>query len=93
MKGIHICLKEGPELLSKGDNSEIALTNENNSCKTALLIQYVKILILLKNHWSNFNQTWHKATLGGGRFKFGQQKAWSLYQGEIITKYPPEIHY
>ena len=32
VKEIHIYLNEGPELLSKGDNSENALlTNENNS--------------------------------------------------------------
>ena len=24
------------------------------------------ILLLLQNHWANFNQTWHKASLGEG---------------------------
>ena len=70
VKKIHICLNEGPELLSKGDKSENALTNENNSSETALLIQYVKSLVLLQNHWSNFNQTWYKACSTDGLVTF-----------------------
>jgi hypothetical protein len=25
--------------------------------------------LLLQNHWANFNQTWHKSSLGGGDYK------------------------
>ena len=26
--------------------------------------------LLLQNHWANFNQTWHKASLGEGNSSF-----------------------
>jgi hypothetical protein len=26
-------------------------------------------LLLLQNHWANFNQTWHKSSMGGGDSK------------------------
>jgi hypothetical protein len=39
---------------------------------------------LLQNHWTNFDQTWHKLSLGG--FKFVQMKGSALLQGEIIAK-------
>ena len=43
--------------------------------------------ILLKNHWANYNQTWHKASLGNNRgFKFVQMKGHPLHHGEIIAK-------
>jgi hypothetical protein len=41
---------------------------------------------LLQNHLANFNQTWHKSSLGGRGFKFVQTKGIALLQGEIIAK-------
>ena len=42
--------------------------------------------LLLKNHRANFNQTWHKASLGGGRgFNIVQMKGHTLSQREIIA--------
>ena len=40
---------------SKGNNYEIAKN-----------INEIKKNLLLQNHWVNFNQTWHKASLGEG---------------------------
>ena len=54
VKGIQVCLNEGPSFF-QGDiigNTEYTLTN----------LKY----LLLQNHWPNFNQTWHKASLGEG---------------------------
>jgi hypothetical protein len=41
--------------------------------------------LLLQNHWTNFDQTWHKSSLGKGD-KFVQRKEIALLQGEIIAK-------
>ena len=31
-----------------------------------LSVNFSHFQLLLKNHWASFNQTWHKASLGGG---------------------------
>ena len=31
-----------------------------------LSVNFSYLRLLLKNHWANFNQTWHKASLGDG---------------------------
>ena len=38
--------------------------------------------ILLQNHWANFNQSWHKASLD----EDDQMKGPVLFKGEIIKK-------
>ena len=55
VKGIHVCSSEGPCLFPRGDNYEISKIHW----------QTLKTLIL-QNHWANFNQIWHKASLGEG---------------------------
>ena len=63
VKGIQVCLNEGPNPFSKGDyykNSENTLTKLKTS--------------LLQNHGANFNKTWHKASFGEEGFKFLQMK-------------------
>ena len=52
MKGIQVCSNEGPHPFQRGDNYEIV---KNTLTKLKHL--------LLQNHWANFNQTWHKASL------------------------------
>ena len=55
VKGIQICTNKGPHPFPRGDNYEIAK------------ITLVKLKSpLLLNHWANFNQTWHKASLNKG---------------------------
>ena len=51
-----------------------------------LVVNFSHFHLLLKNHWANFNQSWHKASLVEGDsslFKKGP----ALFQGEIITKW------
>ena len=55
VKGIQVCSNEGPRPFPRGDNYEIA---KNTLTKLKNL--------LLQNHWANFIQTWHKASLGEG---------------------------
>ena len=52
VKGILVCSNEGPCLFPRGDNYEIANIYRWN------------LYNLLQNHEANFNQTWHKASLG-----------------------------
>ena len=55
VKGIQICSNEGSRIFPRGVNktySENTLTKFKN--------------LLLQNHWANFNQTWHKASLSEG---------------------------
>ena len=47
-----------------------------------LSVNFSHFHLLLQNHWANFNQTWHKASLGSGN----SMKGPALFQGEIITK-------
>ena len=55
VKGIQVCTNKGPHPFPRGDNYEIAK------------ITLVKLKSpLLLNHWANFNQTWHKASLNKG---------------------------
>ena len=51
---------EGPGLFPREDNSKIT--------KSTLM---KRENILLQNHWTNFNQTWHKTFLG---FNFVETK-------------------
>ena len=49
-----------------------------NICQSVYLLQGIEIIrkyknklmksknLLLQNHWANFNQTWHQASLGDG---------------------------
>ena len=37
------------------------------------------------NHWTNFNQAWHNASLGKGDSKLLKNGS-ALFQGKIITK-------
>ena len=60
--GILVYSNEVPCPFSRGDNDEIAKNT---------LMKFKKNL--LQNHWANFNQTWHKASLGDG-FEFVQMK-------------------
>ena len=53
VKVIQVCSNEEPHPFHRGDNYEIV----NNT-----LIKLKNLL--LQNHWANFNQTWHKVSLG-----------------------------
>ena len=52
VQGNQVCSNEGPHPFQRGDNYEIV---KNTLTKLKNL--------LLQNHWANFNQTWHKASL------------------------------
>ena len=41
---------------------------------------------LLQDHWGNFNQTWHKASLGDGDSIFLKRIGHTLFQRKMITK-------
>ena len=71
MKGIQVCSKKGPRLLPRGDNYEIAKIHWRN----------------LKNHTSNFNQTWHKVFLGEGDTSFVK---WSMPISKETSKWDSE---
>jgi hypothetical protein len=53
--GIQACSNKGPGFLQRGDN--------HKKCKNG--VGSFKNL-LLQNDWANFNQTWHKLSLGKG---------------------------
>ena len=52
VKGIQVCSNKGPRFFPRGDYYEIAK------------IYWRNLKSLLQNHWANFNQTWHNASLG-----------------------------
>ena len=57
-----------------------------SSLSSLLLLSFFShFRLLLQNHWSNFNQTWNKPSLGEG-FEVVQMKGYALFQREIITK-------
>jgi hypothetical protein len=55
MKGNQVCSNKEPCLLQRGDNRKNGVVSFKN--------------LLLQSHWANFNQTWHKLSLGGGDSK------------------------
>ena len=55
VKGIKFCSNEGPRPFPRGDNYEISKIPWQNLTN-----------LLLKNHLTNFNQTFHSASLGEG---------------------------
>ena len=42
-----------------------------------VVVNFSDFHLLIQNHWANFNQSWHKASLSGGD---------SSFQGEIIAE-------
>ena len=54
-EGIQVCSNGGSRPFPRGETYEIAKMYWQNFKN-----------LLLKNHWANFNQTWHKAPLGEG---------------------------
>ena len=55
VEGIQVCSNEGPRPFPRGDNYEIVKIHRWNLKNP-----------LLQNHWANFKQSWHKASLGEG---------------------------
>jgi hypothetical protein len=51
IKGIQVCSNKWPGLLQRGDNHKNGVGSFQN---------------FLQNHKANFNQTWHKSSLGEG---------------------------
>ena len=73
-KGIQFWFKWRPLPFSKGDNYEISK------------IHWQIKKPFLQNCWANFNQTWHKSTVGEGNSSLFKWRPPSLSKGEIITK-------
>jgi hypothetical protein len=64
MKGNQVCPNKGPGPLQRGDNYK----------NVKLGWGHLRINLLLQNHWANFNQTWHKSSLGGGDSSLFKQR-------------------
>ena len=73
MKGTQVCSNEGFRPFPRGDNYKITKIHWQN-LKT----------FLLKNHWANFNQTWHTAFLGKVDLSLFKWRAPPFSKGEII---------
>jgi hypothetical protein len=57
VKGIQACSNIRPDSLQRGNN------HKNVKIGWDLLNIFSS---RFQNHWANFNQTWHKSSLGGG---------------------------
>ena len=51
-----------------------------------LSVNFSHFHLLLQNHWANFNQTWHKASLGEGDSKEGSRPFQRGDNNEIAKK-------
>jgi hypothetical protein len=60
MKGIKVCSNKGPGPLQMGDNHKNVKMGGGQSFKS----------LPFQNHSANFNQTWHKSSLGEGDSSF-----------------------
>ena len=54
--------------------------------KTIFTYVYIEKNLLLQNQQANFNQTWHRSSLGKVEVKIVQIKGQVFFKGEIITK-------
>jgi hypothetical protein len=51
-----------------------------------LSVRLLYFRLLLQNRWANFNQSWHKSSLGKQNSEFYKWRTTPLPQGEIIAK-------
>jgi hypothetical protein len=70
VKEIQVCSNKGPGPLQRGDNQK--------KCKNG--VGSFKNL-LLQNYWANFNNTWHKSSLGVGDLSLLKQMGLPLSKG------------
>ena len=98
VKGIQVCSNEGPHPLPRGDKAQSILGWRGfkfSEMKGPALFKgeivtnsdysLTKLKNLRQNHWANFNQTWHDASLGEGDFTLFKWRTVSFPKGEIIT--------
>ena len=72
---IQVCSNEVPRPFPREDDWEIAKINWRNLEN-----------LHLQNHWANFNQTWHKPSLGKGNSSLFKWRALHYFVGELILK-------
>ena len=61
--------------------------NNTRAVVPGVVINFSHFHLLLKNHWTNFNQTWHNTFLGEGDSSLFKWRALLLSKGRYITKY------
>ena len=49
-----------------------------------LSLNFSHFLLLLQNHWANFNQTWHKASLGRGDSSLFRWRVKPFSKGRLL---------
>ena len=75
VKGIQVCSNKGPRPFPRGDKYYIAKLHWRN-----------KKNLLFQNYWANFNQTWHKASLGDGNSSLFKWRAMFCFKEDISNK-------
>ena len=73
MNGFQICSNEGPCSFSRGDNYKMVKIHWRNLEN-----------LLLKNHWANFNQTWHKPSFDEGYSNLFKWRAPPFSKGRLL---------
>ena len=48
--------------------TQVSFSDQNSSVAVVVVVvvNFSHFHVLLQNHWANFNQTWHKTSLGEG---------------------------
>jgi hypothetical protein len=77
-------LFSSPELKAQVRFSDRPLSGVRLSCRLSVF-KLLHFRLLLQNHWTNFNQIWHKSSLGEGDSSV-QTKGIAPHEGEIIVK-------
>jgi hypothetical protein len=62
VKGIQVCSNKGSGPLQRGDNHK------------NVKMGWGHLKIFSRNNWANFNQTWHKSSLGEGDSSFFKER-------------------
>jgi hypothetical protein len=65
-----------PELKAQVSFSDRPLSGVRLSVRPSVCLSVCKLLhfrLLLQNRWANFNQTWHKSSLGEGNSSFSKE--------------------
>ena len=72
-----------------------AQMNFSDQNLSVVVVNFSHFHLVLQNHWPNFNQTWHKASLGEGDSKLFKWRVWFLrWEGRvyhIIQKKGPAL--
>ena len=64
--------------------AQVSFSDQNLSVVVDIVVNFSHFCLLLQNHWTNFNQTWHNASLGEGDSSLFKWRAQPFSKGRWL---------